>query len=256
MAGFSVVMPSGGDLPQQLSMGGAGLDALAPHADFFVKQTRKGCVQEMMGCEAKTEFKIATMGNQQADVLYALEESSFLQRFLISPIREWNMNVTQGGAPGGPMIAQFFRPLRCGIGPMKCCCYQEVMHKDALGVPIGSTTEGQYCFVPKFTITDAQGNPEYLLSQPTCVGGACVDIFAEGLCNCRVPFYVFPLTAEAVKGQEVGRIVKVWAGLGTELFSDADKFELVFPAGAKPDTKARLLGSLFLLNQLFFETKG
>jgi hypothetical protein len=28
-----------------------------------------GGLQEMMGCEAKTEFKIATMGNQQADIM-------------------------------------------------------------------------------------------------------------------------------------------------------------------------------------------
>jgi hypothetical protein len=65
-----------------------------------------------------------------------------------------------------------------------------------------------------------------VLPQPTCVGGMCVNIFAEGLFNCRIPFYVFPPGVEQEKGNEVGSIVKIFGGLSTELFTDADKFEV------------------------------
>ena len=70
-----------------------------------------------------------------------------------------------------------------------------------------------------------------------------------GCCSCRIPFHVY----EPGKGQEVGSIVKVWGGLGSEVFTDADRFEVKFPAGADGSTKARLLGMTFMLNQLFFE---
>ena len=33
----------------------------------------------------------------------------------------------------------------------------------------------------------------------------------------------------------------------------ASKFEVEFPPAATPDSKARLLGALFLINQIFFE---
>ena len=68
---------------------------------------------------------------------------------------------------------------------------------------------------------------EYIVSPPTCVGGMCVDIFAEGLCNCRVPIYVYPGDATSLnKDNKIGGMVKIWSGLGAELFTDADKFEV------------------------------
>jgi hypothetical protein len=42
----------------------------------------------------------------------------------------------------------------------------------------------------------------------------------------------------------VGKIVKEWGGLGTELFTSADKFSVEFPAGATAADKARRGASL------------
>ena len=58
------------------------------------------------------------------------------------------------------------------------------------------------------------------------MGGMCVNICAEGLCNCRIPFYIFPPDAGSTKEEKIGNITKIWAGLGTEVFTDADKFEV------------------------------
>jgi hypothetical protein len=74
----------------------------------------------------------------------------------------------------------------------------------------------------------------------------------EGCCSCRIPFYIY-IPGKQGDNDEIGKIVKVWSGLGTELFTDADKFELLFPTDADPGNKATLLGMLFLLNTMFFE---
>lgn len=58
---------------------------------------------------------------------------------------------------------------------------------------------------------------------------------------------------DAVSGERVGRITKVWSGAVKETFTDADHFETDFPLTATAAAKARLLGAVFLLNQVFFE---
>ena len=108
--------------------------------------------------------------------------------------------------------------------------------------------------VPHFSVLDASGAKKYGLSQPTCVNGMCVDVCSQGLCNCRIPFYIFnpeadmkstdgvemgatALTEETKKqgkdGVKFAQITKVWGGLKTELFTDADTFEVEYPAAVR-----------------------
>lgn len=77
-------------LPQQVQMGNAFVP-FAQHPNLFVKQTKKGCIQEMLGCEAKTEFKVATMEQKEEDHMYILEDTSFLNRLCLGGIRPWEM---------------------------------------------------------------------------------------------------------------------------------------------------------------------
>ena len=56
-------------------------------------------------------------------------------------------------------------------------------------------------------------------------------------------------------GKKYAQITKVWGGMKSEMFTDADKFEVEFPAGSDPDSKARLLGTVFFLNMNFFEAQ-
>ena len=51
----------------------------------------------------------------------------------------------------------------------------------------------------------------------------------------------------------MGSIVKVWAGLKNELFTNAHTFEVEFPSDAQPDAKARILGGILLINEVFFQ---
>ncbi len=55
--------------------------------------------------------------------------------------------------------------------------------------------------------------------------------------------------------KEVGKVIKLWRGLGTEMFTDAASFHVVYPEAADAKAKARILGSTFFINMLFFESQ-
>jgi len=125
---------------------------------------------------------------------------------------------------------------------------------------LGSTSETFYFFVPNFEIRDGQGNAKYNLHPPTCCAGVCIDPCASCVCSkpktwCKVPINIYPLDADGKEGdRETGTIEKVWAGFTSELLTDADNFEVKFPQDANTDMKANILGAVFLMNQLFFES--
>jgi len=235
----------------EMNRTGGSTSFLDKHSNLFVKQTRKGCFQEMLGCEANTEFLISTMENTSNFLYYAIEDTSCCIRFFCPALRPFTITVSDGGAPGGSPLTYNERFFRCPAGNCKCCCYQEIQVRDGANAPVGAIVEDMWFCVPMFKVNDASGNHQYNLHQPTCCGGMCVDCCAEGCCNCRIPFYVFEPGKQAT-GEQCGSITKIWSGLGTELFTDADKFEMHFPPGADSNTKATLLGGTFLLNQLLF----
>ncbi len=53
--------------------------------------------------------------------------------------------------------------------------------------------------------------------------------------------------------QELGKIVKKWSGLAKEVFTDADNFGIQFPEKININTKAILLGAVFLIDFAHFE---
>ena len=56
--------------------------------------------------------------------------------------------------------------------------------------------------------------------------------------------------------QELGKIVKKWSGLAKESFTDADNFGITFPRGIDTNTKAILLGAVFLIDFVHFESRS
>jgi len=105
------------------------------------------------------------------------------------------------------------------------------------------------------SVKDPSGVEEFALQQPSCCGGFCVNPMAEGLCNCKLPIYIYP-PGKGAAGEEVGKIVKLWRGLGTEVFTDATSFQIELPKGIGVQSKQRLLGSTMFINMLFFEKGG
>jgi hypothetical protein len=71
-----------------------GTDALKSHVSdaqmLTMRQTRRGCFQEILGCEAKTEFKVF---NGETQIGHALEDASCCCRLFCSPIHPFTMEV-------------------------------------------------------------------------------------------------------------------------------------------------------------------
>merc|ERR1711998_300446 len=100
------------------------------------------------------------------------------------------------------------------------------------------------------------GTLQYTVQQPSCLGGMCPNCMAEGCCNCKIPFYVYKPGIDPTDGSQAGKIVKLWRGLGTEVFTDAASFHMEFPQDADEANKARLIGTTMMINMLFFEKGG
>lgn len=222
---------------------------------MFVAQTKKGCVQEIFGCEATNEFKIYPSKDEAkgVEVMYSLEESSFIQRLCCKNARAFDQTIWMGtkDAKGG-VVLKLHKDLTCGVASCQCCCNPAISFMYGDDSKLGSADVPFFFCLPKISVKGPEGTEEYSVQMPSCMGGICVDCMAEGCCNCKIPFYIYP-PGKGAKGEEVGKIIKMWRGMGTEVFTDAASFQLEFPKGIDTSAKARLLGTTMFLNMLFFE---
>lgn len=239
-------------IPQQMERG---LDAFLPHDSLAIRQTRKGCLQSLFGCDANEEFVVTPTDDKGTQLMYVTEDTDFCIRLLCKNLRpyELTMTVPSGHKQHGMPVAHYKRPFRCPLQCLKCCCFQEVA-TTSQGQFVGAARETAWCCIPSFAVLDPNDNPQYLVHMPTCCGGICVNCCAEGSCL-QVPFYIYEPDKDQ-PGQHVGKIVKIFRGIGTELFTEADTFMVEFPAGVTSETKANLAGMTFLLNTMFFEQQA
>merc|ERR1711861_75158 len=93
---------------------------LEPHYEFKIAQTRKGCLQELLGCEANSQFNFIING---AHVGMIDEETSCMMRFCCGNDRPWTTKLRASGASSeGPVVLSYVRPFRCKTDNCKCCC--------------------------------------------------------------------------------------------------------------------------------------
>lgn len=232
------------------------------HSSIFVKQTKRGCVQELLGCEANNEFKIfpsadAAKQGDGAGIMYSLEDTSLLCRLCCNNNRAFKQTIWQGTKDAkGEEVLYLNRPLACNMAPCTCCNFKPFMQTlefssnatMAATPDVGSIEIPCFICVPVLKVKNAAGELEYDVQMPTCMGGVCVDVFAEGLCNCKIPFYIYKPGVEPTKENSSGKIIKMWRGMGTEIFTDAASFQLDFPEGADAGAKGRLLGTTIFIN--------
>lgn len=230
-------------------------------SELFIKQTKKGCIQELMGCEATNEFLIFNNKDESKTappIAYSLEESSFCMRLCCRNNRSFTQTVWEGtkdqntGDSKGDVILTMERPLACPLQPCCLCNFAPFMQTIKFG-DIGSAEVPCFFFVPAIKVKDKNSEIKYNVQMPTCMGGICVNCMAEGCCNCKIPFYIYPPGVDGSDGNQVGKIVKLWRGLGTEIFTDAASFQIEYPPDADQESKALLTGTTFFINTLFFE---
>ena len=113
--------------------------------------------------------------------------------------------------------------------------------------------------VPRFVIYDPENKPMYKLHNPTCCGGMCINICAEGNpCGkgcCKVSFRIYDADQNDTDGDApyLGQILKKPKSVMVELFTDAQAFVVDFPKEATPAQKGALIGTSIFLNAIFFE---
>lgn len=239
-------------VPQHMERGTIAILDQYPQG-LMVKQTRRGCLQELFcPCDAKIEFKISPLDQKSNDIMYSREDSHWLHRWCCKPLRPFTQVISAGSGPGGPTVMTLKKPWACGLGPCLCCCHPNIDFLNADGSSLGSTIVPFYFCIPNLVIKDGAGIPQYHLHMPTCLGGVCCDCKAEGLCNCKIPFYIYKPDNDT-PGQEIGKVIKIWRGLATEILTDADTFTVEYPKDCSTEDKARLLGSTIFLNFVYFE---
>mmetsp|Transcript_14335 Transcript_14335/g.16482 ORF Transcript_14335/g.16482 Transcript_14335/m.16482 type:complete len:244 (-) Transcript_14335:292-1023(-) len=226
--------------------------------NIIINQLRKNCLQEAMGCEAKSEFKLYKGTEMKESDIFAsaVEESEFCVRLCCSQCHPYTMVVKEESS--GDEIVTLDRPFACAAAGCKCCCYQN-MTVSSGGQKLGKITEDCYYCVPSFTVTNSTDVAIHKIKPPTCLGGLCVDCFAEGNpCGkgcCKSSFIIYDAADEA-KTDPKGKILVVPKSWGTELFSDANRFKVDLPKDATSEAKGIMIGATVFMNSLFYENNN
>jgi len=269
---------------------------LGPHDVISVEQTPRGCLQECMGCSARSEFILyggyregrmnhaifeGSGGPPAADageqIGHMLEESPFCpDRCFWSGMRPLKMPIKVPNQDGEEMVRlekDFSMPTHCilhgqdGDLIIPCCCNLPKMRTVAPdGTVVGEAKYvcDMYLFVPKIMAHGADGNPLFLIRPDTCCFDCCPFCECGGRGgNCLyLPFYIRdPTTKEKVGGGPGAKgldaqIRNLWSGFKKECCTSADHFFVVFPKDADTATKASLIGATALLDYTVFEEKN
>ncbi|MCG2725214.1 MAG: scramblase [Elusimicrobia bacterium] len=185
---------------------------------IFVRQ-KKEWGEILTGFETKNKYAVFNNLNQQ--IYWAAEQSSFLARIFLKNWRPLTIHIL---SVAGHSVLKNTRPFKF---------YFHEMHiSDSNGQHLGTIKRKFSVFTRKFIIEDNQG----------------IELF-----KIHGPFF-HPWTFNILKNDiEVGKILKKWSGMGKEIFTDADNFNITFPVGIDAKQKAVFLGALFLIDLLYFE---
>jgi uncharacterized protein YxjI len=196
------------------------MDLLTDIKQISVKQ-QKEWGEILSGFETKNKFMIYTETGQE--LFYAAEESSFFARMFFKTGRPFTMHVL---SKQGEPVLKLLRPWRFWLSEMTVFA--------ADGQILGTIKQHFRIFSREFSVFDNSGFKIF-------------GIYGSLL---------HPWTFRVLKNsQEVGKILKKWSGLGKEMFTDADNFNISFPDQANPGQKSVLMGALFLIDMLYFEKK-
>jgi len=213
----------------------AGLEYLA-QVDQLLVQQQIELIEAFTGFETANKYVVKNSLGQQ--VYYAVEDTDCCTRQCCGPSRPFDIRILDGQQRE---VIHLSRPLRC-----QCCicfcCLQQLEVTDASGTVIGLVKQDWTLLHQNFTISRPDGTKMLKIRGPICA------------CSCRcgdIEFFVM----SADGSQEVGKITKQWSGMAKEMFVDADNFGISFPIDLDVNMKATLLGALFLIDFMYFETK-
>jgi len=271
-------------LKEPLNAPGQERMAASPLAENFkfngllVKQTPRGWLQELFGCQARTEYKISRLDDNFESVLsgvpgsvffreaeqkypnqlYSLEESNACMRIFLREGRPMVVKVSTGSEEGGSPVVEYHKP--CGLSAGACCMLPEFTTKLPDGTEINAMKVKFKCCtpVPEFSYQEPVGKEVYNIHPPKCCGGFCIKFeCGKGKCG-TLPFYFWdPATGEQIfnKADEEfpPQIRMLRTSMAKACCTQANNYAIKFPKDATPEQKAGLLGLTFLVDTAFFE---
>ena len=188
-------------------------------AQVLLVQQKKEWGEILTGFETRNRFAVCDTSGRQ--LYWAAEESSMLARWFLKSLRPFAMHILN---PQGALVLKFTRPFRFFL--------HEISISDMSGKYLGMIKQKFSIFSRQFLVRDATGREVYKIYGP----------------------FFHPWTFRILKNErEIGKIQKRWSGLGKEMFTDADNFNIEFPREASVEQKSILLGALFLIDMLCFE---
>jgi len=264
-------------IPEQIQMGSSFCPGLAVCNEFCLVQTNM-----QNGDIVSDDARLMYIGpNDEVDfqAMRAREDPTCCVKWLCGGNRGWEMDLTQDGV----VLANYSRPMTCPLGCGKPCCYQEVTMKMPDGSPNGSVSETcWFCCSPQFNIIKPDGSVEFTIAPVDYTSG--MKLLMMGACEAK--------RGGCIRGEigiysnssvQVGKVVKgatsqhklpwldkaqLWGQEQEEETEERrrglrhlreigiivfDRFDVSFPPEASTEARARLLGAVFLINQVFFE---
>lgn len=196
------------------------MEKLEP-ADTLVVQQRKEWGEILTGFETKNKYSVMSASGDQ--LYWAAEESSFLLRMFLKAYRPFTIHILSSQ---GNTALRLNKPFRF--------YFHQIDVVDSNGRQLGTIRREFSIFTRRFTVMGPMGNEIYRIFGPL----------------------FHPWTFQILKSNvQVGIIAKKWSGLGKEMFTDADNFNITFPPDIDVNQKGVLLGALFLIDMLHFERK-
>lgn len=225
-------------MPQGFAGCPPGLEYLTQLDQLVVKQQVE-LLEALTGFETENKYRIFNSLGQQC--YFAREKSSCLMRYFCGPGRGFKINITDNQ---NREVMTIERPFKCMAGCCWCagsdCCSQVVEIRDSQGQLLGKVAQQASAWSPHYLVYDWNDSPISRIRGPCCT------------CSCGSDVK-FPVTSPD-ESASIGLISKQWTGFVKEMFTDADTFSVTFPMDMDVRCKAVMLGALFLVDFMHFET--
>ena len=208
--------------------------------------------EAITGCETANRYHVYGQTPQGLKYLFkCMERSDFCMRSCCpSDIREFNMeiyHVINLGQQATKLFANALKPLMC---PCLCCCRPEMTlllgaQKEVVGKIVNTFT---ICD-PEFDVFDKTGNLKFRVHADCC---QCGLMCANNICGkfSSANFEIYDGTLST----KVGQISKMPAQSYTEMVTDADSYQITFPAQASSYDKLLLIALGLMVDYQYFET--
>mgnify|MGYP001178416939 CR=1 FL=1 len=186
---------------------------------LYVRQ-KKEWTEILTNLEGKNKYVVSTPDGHE--IYYAAEDKgSLLLRWFLKAFRPFNLSVI---TKENEVVIRVVRPFKFYFHQLN------ILNNE--GESLGVLKRQFSILRRRYTLTDKSGKEIFHLLGPL----------------------LKPWTFVIVKDHiEVGTISKKWSGLMKEGFTDADNFKIVFPEEWNIESKALLLGAVFLIDFVHFE---